>query len=93
MTASDRLPLSTVTLIFGVLSIPLAFLSHLCSLAVILGLLSIAFYIWSRFQIRRKYTYSDRSLRNMRIGGIAGIAGLVAGVVMWVLWATNVLLR
>lgn len=88
------IPLNIVTLIFGMLSIPLAFLRHLCSLAVVLGLLAITFGLWGSWY-SRKYPskYNSKSLKRMRSGGYAGAIGLCAGIVMWILWATNFLLR
>jgi tetrahydromethanopterin S-methyltransferase subunit C len=91
--STARLPLSMVTLIFGCLSIPLAFLRHLCSLAVVLGLLAIAFYLWGRWKVRKSNTYSAESVRHSRIGGYSAMGGTLAAITMWVLWATNVLLR
>ncbi len=87
------LPLSVVTLIFGVLSVPLAFLRHLVSLAVVLAVLAIAFGLLGRW-LQRKHIgrYSATSIRNGVIGFRAGLAGLACAVVMWVLWATNALL-
>ena len=88
----QRLPLSTVTLIFGSLSIPLAFLRHLCSLAVVIGVLAITFSLWSYFKVKRKpYHYSIASVRNMRWGGRLAAFGTIAAIVMWILWARNLL--
>ncbi len=88
------IPLNIVTLIFGVLSIPLAFLRHLCSLAVVLSFLAIAFALWGKwYSGKRPDRFSTTSLKRMRIGGYAGTIGLLAGIVMWILWATNYLLR
>ena len=88
------IPLNIVTFIFGTLSIPLAFLRHLCSLAVVIGFLAIAFALWGNWY-SRKYPdrFSMKSLKRMRIGGYAGAIGLLAGIVMWILWASNFLLR
>lgn len=46
MSGQRDLPLSMVTLVFGVLSIPLAFARHLCVPATIMGLLAIGFHLW-----------------------------------------------
>ena len=88
----QRLPLSTITLIFGSLSIPLAFLRHLCSLAVVLGVLAIVFSIWGSFRVKRRpQHYSIGSVRNMRWGGRLAVVGTIAAIVMWILWAKNLL--
>ena len=88
------IPLNIVTFIFGTLSVPLAFLRHLCSLAVVLGLLAIAFALWGKWYAgKHPSKFSLKSLKRMRIGGYAGSIGLLAGIVMWMLWATNYLLR
>jgi hypothetical protein len=88
-----RLPLSTVTLVFGVLSVPLAFARHLCSLAVVLGVLALAFGLWGRSRqghpLRR---FTERSLKHSVLGFRAAIVGTASAVVMWVLYATNTIL-
>ncbi len=88
-----RLPLSTVTLVFGVLSVPLAFARHLCSLAFVLGVLAIAFALWGRGRqghpMRR---YTAVSLRRSMMGFRAALVGTACAVVMWMLYATNALL-
>lgn len=96
MIATERrpLPLATVTLIFGVLSIPLAFMRHLCSLAVVVGLLAMCFALWGSWWAKRHAgRYTAVSQRYIRIGGILAIAGTASGIVMWILYAGNVLLR
>ncbi len=90
--ADPRLPLSTVTFAFGLLSIPLAFGVQLVSLAVVLAALAILFHLWGRWKARGK-NYSGASMRRSRVGWWCGLAGLVAAITMWVLWATNVLLE
>lgn len=85
----DR-PLSQVTLVFGALSIPLAFARQLCVPATIMGVLAIAFHFWGR---SRKGSFSERSLTWSRWGVRLAMVGTACALVMWVLWATNVLLR
>ena len=88
-----RLPLSQVTLAFGVLSIPLAFARHLCVPETIMALLAIAFNGCGRWMLKRGHGYSPRSLRHSTLGFKLATAGAACGITMWVLWATNVLLR
>lgn len=88
-----NLPLSTVAMVFGALSIPLAFVGHLCSLAVVLGVYAILFGHWGKRRARKhlfRYTEASvkRAIRGMRMGCI----GTALGIVMWVLWASNWLL-
>ncbi len=90
---SRKLPLSTVTLVFGALSIPLAFARHLCVPATIMALLAIAFNLWGRWMLKRGRGYSPKSLRRSTLGFKLALAGAACGITMWVLWATNVLLR
>lgn len=88
-----RLPLSTVTLVFGALSIPLAFTGHLCSLAVVLGMYSTAFGWWGqRRASRHLLRFTAASIRRARIGMRLGIAGTACALAMWALWASNMLL-
>jgi hypothetical protein len=92
--APVRLPLSTVTLVFGALSLPFAFARHLVSLAVVLGVLAVAFGVWGRSRAARHLLrYTDTSIRHARTGQWMGLAGLALAVVMWVLWRTNLLLQ
>lgn len=87
------LPLCKVTLIFGLLSVPLAFLRHLVSLAVVLSVLAIAFALVGRwFQRMHPGRYSQLSLGHSRLGLRAGLVGLTCAIVMWWSWATNLLL-
>ena len=88
-----KLPLSMVTLVFGGLSIPLAFARHLCVPATIMALLAIAFHFWGRWMLKRGRGYSPKSLRRSTLGFKLALAGAACGITMWVLWATNVLLR
>jgi hypothetical protein len=90
---SRKLPLSMVTLIFGALSIPLAFARHLCVPATIMAVLAITFNGWGRWMLKRGHGYSAKSLRRATLGFKLALAGAACGITMWVLWATNVLLR
>jgi len=88
-----RLPLSTVTLVFGAVSIPLAFVGHLCSLAVVLGVYAAAFGWWGqRRASRHLLRYTASSIKHSRNGMRLGIVGTACGLVMWALWASNILL-
>lgn len=89
MSGQRDLPLSMVTLVFGVLSIPLAFARHLCVPATIMGLLAIGFHLWGR---TRGSGYAQASLRRSLWGFRLALAGTACAVAMWVLWWTNVLL-
>ncbi|QQR86472.1 MAG: hypothetical protein IPJ76_18105 [Flavobacteriales bacterium] len=91
MNAEKHLPLSMVTLIFGVLSVLLAFAVHLVSLAVVLALMAVAFGFWGRFRAKGR-SYSQMSLKRSRWGLRAGLVGLACSAVMWWLWASNILL-
>lgn len=87
----NRLPLSMVTFIFGLLSIPLAFARQLCVPALIMALLAIAFHLHGR-SVQRRTSFGERSLRRSRIGFICAVAGSICSLGMWALWATGVLL-
>lgn len=92
MTALRNLPLSTVTLVFGALGIPLAFLRQLCVPALIMALLAIAFHFLGRRLIAKGGAYGPGSIRRSVWGArLAAVAGASA-VLMWVLWGTGVLL-
>lgn len=87
------LPLSMVTLIFGGLSIPLAFVAHLVSLAFVLGVLALVFGVWgTRKQSRHLLRYTPKSIGRGRLGTKLGGIGTVCAMVLWILWANNVLL-
>lgn len=87
------LPLSTVTLIFGVLSVLLAFARHLVSLALVLAILAVVFGWWGRHRVvGLGLQFTPDSIRRSQWGFRAGLIGLAASAVMWVLWRTNVLL-
>ncbi len=87
------LPLSMVGMIFGVLSIPLAFAGHLVSLAVVVGVLAISFGFWgTRKAERHLLRYTATSVKRARRGFRLGLIGTGCALVMWVLWASNLLL-
>ncbi len=88
-----NLPLSTVVLVFGGLSIPLAFARHLCSLAVVLGIYAMLFGFWGqRRAARHLLKYTASSVKRARVGTRLAMVGTACAIVMWVLWATNWLL-
>lgn len=87
-----RLPLSQVTLVFGMLSIPMAFARHLCVPATIMAVLAIAFHLWGRWMEGRGHGYSASSLQRSSLGLKLALVGGACGIVMWVLWATGALL-
>lgn len=89
---SRRLPLSVVTLVFGVLSVPLAFVRHLCVPATIMALLAIAFHAWGNWMIARGKGYSAKSIRHSAFGFKLAMGGAACGILMWVLWGTGFLL-
>lgn len=91
MTELRSLPLSMVTLVFGVLSIPLAFARQLCAPALIMGVLAIAFHFGGR-AMRRKKEYSPESIKRSTLGSKLALVGSVCALTMWVLWATGALL-
>ncbi|HRD52594.1 MAG TPA: hypothetical protein PKY96_08100 [Flavobacteriales bacterium] len=93
MPAERPLPLSMVTLVFGALSIPLAFAGHLCSLALVLGVYALAFGWWGqRRAAKHVLRYTPTSVKRSRQGLRLGIIGTACALVMWALWASNVLL-
>ena len=85
------LPLSMVTLVFGVLSIPLAFARQLCVPALIMGVLAIGFYMVGR-RLQSQKEYRPNSIRRSKLGFWLALVGSVCALLMWVLWATGVLL-
>ncbi len=85
------LPLNYVTLVFGALSIPLAFVGQLCVPALIMGVLAMVFHGWGRLR-QRKNTYAAPSLRRSRLGFLLALGGSLCALAMWVLWGTGVLL-
>ncbi|HQV37928.1 MAG: hypothetical protein IPO60_09165 [Flavobacteriales bacterium] len=90
MTDQRILPLSLVTLVFGVLSIPLAFARQLCAPALIMGVLAIAFYLVGRSK-QRKMEYSPGSIKRSSLGFKLALVGSACALAMWVLWATGAL--
>lgn len=91
MSTLRKLPLSRVTLVFGVLGIPLAFARQLCVPALIMGLLAIAFHLAGR-RMQRNASFTAASIRHSRLGFLAALAGSGCALLMWVLWATGILL-
>lgn len=83
--------MNVVTLVFGGLSIPLAFARQLCVPALIMGLLAIAFHMWGRGK-QKQGTWSEGSVKRSRLGFKLAMAGGICALAMWVLWATGVLL-
>ncbi|MBP8823605.1 MAG: hypothetical protein KBH07_08180 [Flavobacteriales bacterium] len=86
-----KLPLSMVTLVFGVLSVPLAFARQLCVPALVMALLAIAFFLAGR-RLQRSASFTAASRRHSLLGFRLALAGSGCALLMWVLWATNVLL-
>ncbi len=86
------LPLSMVTFLFGLASVPMSVTRHLVSLSLVLALLALAFRWWGR---RRAVLvdYAPASVQRSEKGGRAAVVGAVLAVVMWALWRTNVLLH
>ncbi|MBL7955670.1 MAG: hypothetical protein JNJ91_11555 [Flavobacteriales bacterium] len=88
-----NLPLSTVAMVFGGLSIPLAFAIHLVSLAFVLGVLALAFGLWGdRTRSAHLLRYTQASVGRARKGWKMGAIGMGCSVVMWILWSSNALL-
>ncbi|MBK8500261.1 MAG: hypothetical protein IPL52_15920 [Flavobacteriales bacterium] len=88
-----NLPLSTVALVLGALSIPLAFARHLCSLAIVMGVYAMLFGFWGhRRAAKHLLRYTAQSVQRARWGTRLAVAGTVCGLVMWLLYASNWLL-
>jgi len=88
-----NLPLSTIALLFGGLSIPLAFTRHLCSFAVVLGVYAMLFGFWGqRRAARHLLRYTAKSVKRARLGARLAVIGTACAILMWILWATNWLL-
>lgn len=88
-----NLPLSMVAQIFGALSIPLAFAVQLVSLALVLGVLAVAFGSWGdRRQAGHLLRYTPQSVARAKRGLRLGAIGTTCALVMWIAWATNALL-
>lgn len=83
-----RLPFSTVSLVFGILSVPLAFAGHLVSLALLLGLLAMLLGLLGlRIQASRPGRYAPAGEKRARWAWRLGLAGTLSGMIMWLLWA------
>jgi len=88
-----NLPLSTVALLFGGLSIPLAFTRHLCSLAIVIGVYAMVFGFWGqRRAAKHLLRYTGKSVKRATIGARLALVGTICAILMWILWATNWLL-
>ncbi len=88
-----NLPLSTVALVFGALSIPLAFVVHLVSLSLVLGVLALCFGLWGdHAQSKHLLRYTPASIGRARKGWRMGAIGTGCSLLMWILWASNALL-
>ena len=83
--------MSMVTLVFGVLSIPLAFMRQLCVPALIMVVLAIAFHLAGR-SMQRKKSYTSGSLKRSAWGFKLALVGSACALAMWLLWATGALL-
>ena len=91
---AKQLPLSTVTFVFGTLSVPLAFARHLVSLALVLAVLAVVMGWWGRRRmIGLGLQFTASSMKRSSWGFKAGLVGLGASVLMWALWRSNVLLN
>lgn len=92
MNGERNLPFSVVTMIFGTLSVPLAFVRHLVSLALVLAVLAVVLALFGKW-LSRKRTYAAVALKRSRIGLLCGIVGSACSILMWWLWASNILLE
>ena len=89
-TVGRNLPLSTVTLVFGMVSVPLAFARHLVSLALVLGVLALLFgTVGLLLHARRPGTYRQGAVKRARWGSGLAVVGTMAALVMWNLWSRN----
>jgi hypothetical protein len=77
-----ELPLSTVTLAFGVLSILLSWARQLCAPAAIMGVLAIAFHLWGRRR-RKGAPFTATSLKRSRLGFTFALIGTASAVFYW----------
>lgn len=85
-------PGSIPALIFAGLSVPLAFMGHLVSLATVLALLALVLVARGRWMnARRSGLYSSASQVHLLWALRLGVLGLLLSVVSWILWATGVL--
>lgn len=87
---SRDLPLSMVTLVFGALSIPLAFARQLCVPALIMAILAIGFHHWGRRR-RAPMGFTPASIRRSTWGYRAALPGAASALGMWLLWASGLL--
>jgi len=86
------LPASVPALVFGGLSIPLAFMGHLVSLAMVLALLAVVLALVGRWSSGRwPSRYSRSSLARCTWAMRLGILGTLLCIGMWALWSTGVL--
>jgi hypothetical protein len=81
-----------VALVFGTISIPLAFLGHLVSLSVVCALLALFAGAMGRWVLARsEHGHTQASVSQgvwgMRLGGL----GLLLAVIFWVMWSTKIL--
>ncbi len=90
MNKEKEQPLARVTLVFGALSIPLAFAWQLCVPAFIMGILAIGFHLWGRR--KQESNWSLASTGRSRLGFKLALVGSVCAGSFWALWATGVLL-
>lgn len=91
-SVTRSLPGSVPALVFGGLSIPLVFMGHLVSLAMVLALLALLLAMFGRWSYGRwpgRYTPSSivRCKWAMRLATL----GTLLSLGMWALWSTGVL--
>ena len=90
----QNLPFSLAALVFGALSIPLAFARHLVSLALVLGILALVLGYWGKYRNgRHLLRYTPKSAKRAGLAFKLGMIGSLSAMVMWFLWASNALLR
>lgn len=86
------LPFHVATLLFGALSLPLAFARHLVSLAVVLALWGIVLGIAGRALVRRQpERYRPATVLRGLWGLRLAVIGLLLSVVVWILWMRGIL--
>lgn len=85
-----RLPLSTVTLVFGLLSIPLAFARQLCVPAFLMGVLAILFHVLG-LALQKRNGYTTGSIKLSLWGMRLAVAGSACALAMYFLWLGGVL--
>lgn len=85
-------PGSMASLVLGVLSIPLAFMGHLVSLAVVCAVLALLTGFVARGLARRSPDrYAPASPRRALWGIRAGAVGMSCACIMWWAWASGTL--